>query len=334
MADLRLSFAMTPYDRIQPLISGEVKPDGITLEYQGMPGYVPGVFYDQVKFHRYDLSEFSFSEYLHARPEGMPYQMLPIFHNRSFSYTWIVVRSESGIRVDHPEDLRGKRFGTGDYHQTAALWTRGVLQHEFGVDPMDLEWWMERTEERSHGGHTGFTPPPGLRFHRVPADQSLATMLLSGELDASLLYLAETNLVDRSGVDLSGNPAIRNLFPNPAAEGVRYFQKTGIFPINHGVVVRRSLLEEHPWVAINIYKAFLEAKDRVNQRAKQLASVYFTLGLLPPEKRSAMDQDPYPYGITANRKVLETIAEYSHEQGLTPRVIGLDEVFAPSTLSL
>jgi 4,5-dihydroxyphthalate decarboxylase len=286
-----------------------------------------------LSYEEFDISEMSMSSFLILVANGdRRWVALPIFTSRTFFHTGPLVRTDSGI--EKPEDLNGKRIGVPEYQQTAALWARGVLQHEFGVNPMDLEWWMERTEERSHGGHTGFTPPPGLRFNRIPADQSMATMLLSGQLDASLLYIADTNLVDRSGVDLRGNPAIRPLFSNQAAEGVRYFQKTGIFPINHGVVVRRALLEEHPWIAINIYKAFLEAKEGVNARARELASVYFTLGLLPPEKRSALQQDPYPYGVSANRKVLETIASYSNEQGLTPRVVGLEEVFAPSTLEL
>jgi 4,5-dihydroxyphthalate decarboxylase len=100
------------------------------------------------------------------------------------------------------------------------------------------------------------------------------------------------------------------------------------------MVVKRSLLEEHPWVAINLYKAFAEARDRVAARTRELAGVYFDLGVLPPDKRSALSTDPYPYGIKANLRVLETIAEYSHEQGLTPRVVKLDEVFAPSTMDL
>ncbi len=331
MSNLQLSLICSNNDRTRAIIDGSVKPDGIDLAVT--VAHPSEMFWRQLSFEEFDVSEMSMSSFLILVAGGdKRWVALPIFTSRTFFHTGPIVRTDAGI--SKPEDLKGKRIGVPEYQQTAALWARGVLQHEFGVDPMDMDWWMERTEERSHGGHTGFTPPPGLRFHRIPADQSLATMLLSGQLDASLLYLAETNLVDRSGVDLRGNPAIKNLFPDPAAEGVRYFQKTGIFPINHGVVVRRSLLEEHPWVAINIYKAFLEAKDRVNQRAKELASVYFTLGLLPPEKRSALNQDPYPYGITANRKVLETIAEYSHEQGLTPRVVGLDEVFAPSTMSL
>src|SRR5262245_38326237 len=142
MGDLHLSFAMTPYDRMLPLINGEVKPDGITLDYQGMPGQVPGVFYDQLKFQRYDLSEMSMSSFLLERARGFPYRLLPVFHNRQFSYTNLIIRRSSGIRVDHPEDLKGKRIAIGDYQQTVGLWTRGIRLHEFGVKPDDMVWYQ------------------------------------------------------------------------------------------------------------------------------------------------------------------------------------------------
>jgi 4,5-dihydroxyphthalate decarboxylase len=124
------------------------------------------------------------------------------------------------------------------------------------------------------------------------------------------------------------------LFPNPAAEGQRYFQKTGIFPINHGMVVRRSLYEQHPWVALNIFNAFRLAKERVASRMREMVSTHVELGLLGPDARKSLSVDPYPYGVKSNQKVLDTVADYSFEQGLTPRRMPLDEIFAPSTLDL
>ncbi|HTE86121.1 MAG TPA: PhnD/SsuA/transferrin family substrate-binding protein [Dehalococcoidia bacterium] len=331
MANLQLSLILGNNPRTQPIIDGSVKPDGIDLAIT--VAHPSEIFWRQLSYEEFDISEMSMSSFLIITAGGdKRWVALPVFTSRMFFHTWSLVRADSGI--SKPADLKGKRIGVPEYQQTAALWARGVLQNEFSVSPSDMDWWMERTEERSHGGHTGFTPPTGVRFNRIPAEKSMASMLLSGELDASLLYIGERNLVDRSGVDLSGNPAIRTLFPDPAAEGVRYYQKTGIFPINHGMVVKRSLLEQHPWVAINLYKAFAEARDQVAARTRELAGVYFDLGLLPADQRAAIAADPYPYGVKANLKVLETIAEYSHEQGLTPRVMKLDEVFAPSTLEL
>src|SRR5438045_2293505 len=190
---------------------------------------------------------------------------------------------------------------------------------------------MERTQERSHDGATGFQPPAAIRFNRLPGDESIGTMPVDGKPDATLLYLTDNNLVDRSRITLEGNPRFRLLFANPAAEGKRYFQKTGIFPINHGMVVRRSIYEQHPWVALNIFNAFRLAKDRVAARTRELVATHAELGLLDAR---GLREDPYPYGVRSNQKVLETIADYSYEQGLTPRRVRLEEVFAPSTLDL
>lgn len=331
MANLQLSLIVTDGPRTRPIIDGAVKPDGIDLAIT--VAHPSEIFWRQLSYEEFDVSEMSMSSFLILTAHGdRRWAALPVFTSRMFFHTWSLVRSDS--RIEKPQDLKGKRIGVPEYQQTAALWARGALQHEFSVSPTEMEWYMERTEERSHGGHTGFTPPPGVRFNRIPADKSMASMLLSGELDASLLYIGERNLVDRSGVDLTGNPAIKTLYPDPVAEGARYYQKTGLFPINHGMVVKRSLLETHPWVAINLYKAFDEARERVAARRRELARVYFELGLLPVEQRGVLETDPYPYGVQANRQVLDTIAAYSHEQGLTPRVVKLDEVFAPSTMEL
>ena len=159
-------------------------------------------------------------------------------------------------------------------------------------------------------------------------------MLMDGKLDATLLYITDNNLVDRSRVTLENNPDFRLLFPSPAAEGKRYFEKTGIFPINHGMVMRRSIYEQHPWVALNLFNAFRQAKEQAAARMRELASTHVELGLLGPDARKALSIDPYPYGVKSNQKVLETVAEYSHEQGLTPRVMRMDEIFATSTLDL
>jgi 4,5-dihydroxyphthalate decarboxylase len=193
---------------------------------------------------------------------------------------------------------------------------------------------MERTEERSHGGATGFQPPAGIRFNRIPGNESIGTKLDDGTLDATLLYLTDNNLVDRSRIKLEGDPRFRLLFPNPAVEAQRYYEKTGIFQINHGMVVRRSLYEKHPWVALNIFNAFRQAKDRVAARMRELVSTHIELGLLGPDARKALAIDPYPYGVRSNQKVLETVARYSYEQGLTPRLMHMEEIFAPSTLDL
>ena len=168
MADLELSLTITPYDRVQPLITGEVKPEGITLRYTELS--LQQIWRRQLEGDEFDVSEMSFSFFLRGRPLGWGYRLLPIFHNRNFSYTRIVVRRGSGIRRGHPEDLRGKRMGVVDYQMSAALWAKGILQHEFGVKPEDMEWFQGREPPPIPGEEHAFQPPPGVTLHRAPKE--------------------------------------------------------------------------------------------------------------------------------------------------------------------
>jgi 4,5-dihydroxyphthalate decarboxylase len=329
MSTLQLSLIMSSNPRSRPIIDGQVKPDGIDLI--ATTAHASEIFWRQLHFQEFDVSEMSLSSLLIILSQGnRDWVGLPIFTARQFFHTTIWVRSDSGI--DRPEALKGKRVGVAEYQMTAALWTRGVLKHEFGVDPTDIEWFMERTEERSHGGATGFRPPAGVHLNRIPAEHNIGSMMMAGDLDATLMYFADPNLVDRSRIRFEGNPAVRPLFADRAAEGRRYFRKTGFFPINHGMVVRRSIYEQHPWVALNLFRAYQQAKDQLAERLRALAQVHVDLGLVPDGTGEALFTDPYPYGVKSNRPVLEAIARYSHEQGLTPRVLSLEEVFAPNTL--
>jgi len=328
MSDLALSFAMTPYDRVLPLITGEVKPAGITLEYQGMPGAVPGVFYDQLKFQRYDLSEMSFSSFLVERAKGWPYRLLPVFHNRNFSYTGVVIRRSSGIRVDHPEDLKGKRFAVGDYQQTAAMWIRGVLQHEFGVAPQDMEWVQTRGEHYSHTGASGTKPPVNLSF----AQAAEGELFLRGEIDASMSWGGEsTSALARDGADIRGNPDFCTLFSDPKAEAIRYYQKNRIFPPHHTTAIRESVLQQHPWVAMSLLNAFEEAKQLAMERARQQTLFVFQNHYLDEVKR-LMGKDPFAYGVAANAAAIDMVQTISMEQSLTPKKQPLDEIFPEEVL--
>ena len=329
MSDLHLSFAMTPYDRVLPLISGEVKPAGITLEYQGMPGAVPGVFYDQLKFQRYDLSEMSFSSFLVERAKGWPYRLLPVFHNRNFSYTSIVIRLSSEIRVDHPEDLKGKRFAVGDYQQTAALWIRGVLQHEYGITPQDMEWVQTRGENYSHTGASGTKPPVKLTFATAPA----SALFLNGEIDAAMSWLGMGNesALERQGQDLRGNPDYCLLFSDPKAEAIRYFKKNAVYPPHHTTAVRESILTDHPWVARSLMEAFDEAKRIAIRRTAQQTLFVFTQHDLA-EVNDVFGLDPFAYGVQANAKAIDFVQTISVEQGLTQKKQSLDEIFAAEVL--
>jgi 4,5-dihydroxyphthalate decarboxylase len=243
----------------------------------------------------------------------------------------VLVRRDRGI--DKPADLKGKKMGVPEYQQTAALWTRGYLQHEYDVHPRDMEFWMERNDEHSQGAATGFRPPKDVKLSYIPNDSSLGQMMVEGKLDGALRYLAGTNnLVDRSNIDLYRHPDFKTLFPDPHAEGVRYYQKTGIYPINHGMVIKRAIAEKHPWAVLNIFKAFQKANDMAEKARMEAMEYHLETGLIPRETRAVLSTPLIRHGIAANRKVLETTAQYSYEQGLTPRLMKLEEIFAPSVM--
>jgi 4,5-dihydroxyphthalate decarboxylase len=330
VANLQLSMAVSDNPRTRPLIEGRVQPDGIDLQITVL--HPSEMFWRQLHFEEFDVSEMSVSSLIMTIANGdKRFVGLPVFTSRRFFHTWALVRSDAGI--ESPGDLKGKRIGVPEYQQTAALWCRAALQHVYGVRAQDMSWWMERSEERSHGGATGFKPPADIEFHYIPREKSIASMLLNDELDASALYISNANLVDRSGVDLSDNPKVRPLFPDAEAEGTSYYEKTGFFPMNHCVVVRRKVHEEHPWVLLNVFNAFNEAKNQVNAQTREFAAQYLDTGLLRPYGKG-IKADLYPYGVKSNQEILSAIPRFSHEQGLTSRVVGLEEVFAEQTMDL
>ncbi|HZS66225.1 MAG TPA: PhnD/SsuA/transferrin family substrate-binding protein [Burkholderiales bacterium] len=323
---LQLSIGMAANPRSAPIFDGRVQPDGIEL----VPSEVfpSELFWRQLKFGDFDIAEMSMSTLMMAVAAGDDRWLgIPVFTTRKLFHTELLVRRAAGI--EKPADLKGKRVGVPEYQQTAALWTRGALEHEFGVYARDMEWWMERVPSHSHRGAIGFTPPPGVTIRQVPAEKNLGTMMLAGELDATVHYIANANLVDRSRVDLWNHPEIRSLFPDPVAEGVRYYKKTGLLPINHGMVVKRSLAERHPWIVLNVLKAFERANEIAERERLEHAQYHVATGLASAQ---ALRTPLVRHGVEANRLVLDTAAQYSEEQGLTPRRVRLEEVFAPSTL--
>ena len=326
---LQLSIALTNNPRTWPVLDGRVKPDGIDLVITQLGP--SEMFWRQLRFAEFDVSEMSMSSLMMARSKGDERWVgVPVFTTRRFFHTGTLVRRDA--KIDEPADLKGKRVGVPEYQQTAALWARGVLQHDFGVKSQDMEFWMERPPERSHGGATGFAAPAGVTLHYIPADKSIGSMMLSGELQAAVHYNAGVNLIDRSTADLRNHPDIKTLFPDPAAEGVRFYKESGLYPINHGMVVKREIVEKNPWVVLNLLKAFQRANDIANAERKEHLAYYLETGAVPREARAALEQPILRHGFQANRKVLETAALWSNEQGLTPRLMKLDEIFAASTI--
>jgi 4,5-dihydroxyphthalate decarboxylase len=286
--------------RTHALLSGAVSAHDLDWHVSAVgPG---DLFYRQLKFAEFDVSELSMSSYAIGLAQGNDTWIgLPVFTSREFFHTGIIVREESPLH--DPADLRGCRVGVLEYQQTSVVWIRGILQHRYGVDPRELDWYMERRPENSHGGSTGFTPPDGIRLQYVAAESSLAALLMADEIDAILFYPAFGDAIDRKPGEHRAALRARTLLRDPAAEGTRYFEATGILPVNHGVVVRRSLVHEQPDLARRVYAALIASRD------------------------AGADANTFPYGIEANRTALETLTAYLYEQQLTARKLTLDELF-------
>jgi 4,5-dihydroxyphthalate decarboxylase len=331
MSELELTAALTVNERTRPLLNGDVRPAGIRLLLSPMES--AEMFWRQLEFAEFDVSEMSISGLSAAVSRGDDrWWALPIFTVRRFYHTQLLVRADAGI--ERPEDLRGKRAGVPEYVQTSVVWARGILEDQFGVKPTDLEWFMERSADRSLGGATQFQPPPGLRFSYLSDSQSLDRMLLDGELDVLFHYITARNLVDRSRADLGSDRRVRPLFPDVAAESARYYAQTSIYPVNHCVVVRRSVVERYPWVALNIFDAFQAAAEMVRRRSLETLAPYFAAGLVDRHLHEVLARDLWAYGIAAARPALDTLLRYLETQELLARPVRIDELFAPSTLGL
>ena len=336
MKKLRLSLISARYERIAPLLDGTTPVEGVDLVWtHSNPSET---FWRQLRFGEFEVSEMSMSSLLIAKSRGHDMVAIPVFPSRRFMHMALYVHKDSAI--EHAGELAGKRIGVGEYQQTAALWTRGTLEHDFGVSQYGVDWYMERSEELSHGGATGFTPPEGIRFHRIPKDKSLVSMLVDRELDTAMVlsaFHAERNVIDRSTHHRREGDAdaVRPLFPDTMAEGRRYVEAHGFVPINHCFVIRSDVHEKYPWLAFNLYAAFAKAKGHWLQQLPQAvpSDLFFGPQYLE-QTRAVVGPDPFPYGIKDNAAMLETLIDYSFEQKLTPRKLELEEIFAPSTLDL
>jgi len=337
MAKLTLSFISAFNERVDPLMNGTIKAEGIEI----VPTYShpSETFWRQLKFQEFEVGEMSMSSYLIARERGFDLIALPVFPSRRLFHTELTYHIDSGIK--EPVDLVGKRIGVGEYQQTAALWQRGILEHDFGVSQYKVHWYMERTEELSHGGATGFTPPPGISFQRISPDKSLASMLVNHELDVANINSPWRNtptFIGRShritGADGDWNK-VKPLFPDRMAEGRRFYNKWGFLPVNHAYTIRGDIYKKYPWVAFNLYTGFVKAKELFNAKlVDSIPTALFFGREYLAMTQEILGKDPYPYGIKNNLKMLDTLIDFSHEQGLTSKKMKVEELFAASTLEL
>lgn len=314
---IHLSLACGAYDINRALINGAVQPDGIELTVLVEPS--PQRHWRMGRHREYDVCEFSLASYLMMRDRGdSSVVAIPVFPHRRFRHSFAFVNARSGIRT--PKDLEGRKVGLRTWQTTAGVWLRGILQDEHRLDLRAVRWFSQDEED------IPLALPPGIAHERVPEGKTVTRMLEEGELDA-LLYPEQPGAVAR------GDPRVRRLFDDPRHEEVAYFERTGIFPIMHTVVLQESVLAAHPWVAVNLLRAFRESKDRAfaamrNPRAISLAWLQEAI----EEQERVLGPDPWAYEVPRNRVALETFVRYAHEQGLIARRLPVESLFYPTTL--
>ena len=321
---LKLTFACGLYDQMVPLLAGRVKPDGIDLTYIAEDN--PRVIFDKMgATQAYDLAEMSGTEIVtrHAAG-GSPLLALPVFTSRVFRHSFIFINKRAGIRT--PKDLEGKRLGVPLYTMSAALWIRGMLADEYGVDFGTVRWLQGAIDHV--GTHGSPTLPPGIRVANLEqntGDRPLWDLLVAGEIDA----LLSATVPEKYGT----SDAVGRLFEDFAAEEQRYYRKTGIFPIMHMVAMRRKTHDEHPSAARAMFDAFERSKHQAREVLYETGAPHAMLPFLPAyveeTRRVFGEHDPWTYGIEENRATLEAQQRYLHREGLIPKPFPIEEMFAP-----
>ena len=324
---LQLSLSVCDYDRTRAIFDGRAPIEGcdvtaINLEPEES-------FHRAFKFAEFDVTEVSMSSYTMTTARGdAHYIAIPAFVSRLFRHSSIYIRTDRGIA--RPQDLKGKTIGLPEYQMTANVWVRGILQDEYGVKPSDIKWRRGGLEEAGREERARINLPADVELVQVPNDRTLSKMLAAGEIDGLVSARAPSCF-------LAGVPSVARLFPDyPAAEAA-YFKKTRIFPIMHAIGIRRSLVEQHPWLAVSVYKAFLKAKQICMAELGQIGHLAVSLPWCVADyerARASLGDDYWSYGASENRHVLDKLAGYSFDQGLSVRKLGVDEMFVPSTYDL
>ena len=325
MKKLPLSFACWEYDRTRALADGTVRADGIELTYLTLP--VEETFFRMMRLREFDASEMSLSSYTASlNAPNPPFIAIPVFPSRFFRHSCIFISTQSGVR--RPEDLKGRRVGVPEYQMTAPVWIRGILADEYGVKVADYEHLSGGEEEAGRIEKLKLELPPQIRVRPIGPTQTLAQMIAAGEIDALVTARAPSTFYRQP-------EAVKRLFTDYVAAERDYYRRTKIFPIMHTVVIRREVYEKNRWVAQSLYKALEAAKAHALELYKQTAAMPAMLPWLVAhleEARREMGEDWWPYGLEANRHVLDTFLRYHHEQGLSKRRLQPEELFAPETL--
>jgi len=319
MGNVHLTLAISDYDHVRDFVNGEVQAEGIDITFLKL--LHEEIFYRFINYREWDVSEISFAKYvslISQNDEGI--KAIPVFPSRIFRLSSIYILRDSTIRG--PEDLAGKKVGIPEWAQTASVYTRGYLMHQVGIPLRDIEWYQAGVNEAGRTEKVALKIPEGVRYTPV-ADRSLTDLLLSRDLDAIMSARPPRHLLD-------GNPDIVRLFSDYQAAEEAYWRETNIFPIMHTVAVRTEILNRFPWVAMNLLKAFENAKRRSMERALDISAPRFPIPWCfeyADRSRKLFGNDYWPYGIEPNRTTLEAFLEYAYEQGVCHRRLKPEELF-------
>lgn len=314
---LHLTLACGDYELVRALGDGGIRPDGIELTIlTHMDSNTR--HWRMIRNREFDICELSMSSYLMAKFKGQALTAIPVFLHRRFRHGFIFINADRGIH--RPADLIGKKVGLRNFQATTNLWVRGILEHEYQVPHKRLHWYMQDEEE------VEFFPPKDLLWNRTAPGKDVEEMVAEGELDAVIHPELIRPLLQR-------DPRVKRLFENYKELEIDYYRKTGIFPIMHTMALKQEIVDRHPWVAINMMEAFERAKEVAYEKMgnpRRVPLAWFRHAL--EEQEDILGRDPWVYGLgTANRKNLETLIQYSYEQGLIGRKIPLEELFVETT---
>lgn len=329
---LEVNIAGYAYDRVRAIQDGRSNLDGWTVKFHTEDIYSLNkrLFGPE---RTYEVSETGLIPYVtrYANDDFRAYTLIPVFISRTFRHRNIFVRTDSGI--EKPEDLRGKRVATPGYGMSSHTWIRGFLQDMHGIKPEDMEW-IETTRS-SDGGklNTGFGKyflPDGFPLRRGPKGVDESEMIINGDVDALITAIEPQAYVD-------GHPKVRRLFSDVQAAERDYYAKARVFPIMHVVAIRTDFAEANPELSEMLFRMYSQAKDVAYEDLKAAEVLKVSLPWVNQEleaTRALMGHNYWPYGVKANRKELELVMRYTHEQGLAKRRLRVEEVFHPSTLEL
>jgi len=317
MAAIRLTLALGDYEHTRDLQHGVVRAEGIEIVSLTLP--IEEITFRLLKFREWDACEMSFAKYVSLRSQGDDSIVgLPVFPSRLFRLSSIYVPRDG--RVKTPADLRGARVGVPEWAQTAAVYTRGYIEHELAIPLASIDWVQAGVNEPGRAEKVALKLPAGLRLASAP-ERSLNDLLIAGEIDAALSARPPAAFADGR---------IVRLLPEYREAEEAYFRKARIFPIMHIVVLRREVLDAYPWVAMNLLKAFEAAKRRSLARLTDITASHAPLPWIADyaARTSALfEGDPFPYGIEPNRRTLEAFLQFAHEQGVCHRRLAPEELF-------